>query len=142
MRKEGWEKELNDYMERMAHANFEWGVCDCLIYASDACVLLTGKDPMSKAKDSDPETIRGAYKSEKEAKALIRKYRRSTPNIMDVHFERINPNFSQRGDILGAKLDTGMAFGVCWAGKALFKTDTNGFTALDLNECKYAWRVE
>lgn len=140
MRVQGWELLLNDYIQKVAHVTFEWGVCDCLIFASDAAVIISGKDPMSRKLKGDPDTIRGKYKTKEEARKLIRQYRKSTPAIMDVHFDRINPNFSQRGDIVAANVN-GLAFGVCWSGKAFFKTEKNGYTALNLSECKYAWRV-
>jgi hypothetical protein len=141
MRIEGWEKKLNDYIEKTALKTFKWGKCDCLIFASDASKIVCGVDPMSKKKKNDPKTIRGKYKTKEQAYELIKKHRRSFPNIMDVHFDRINPNFAQRGDIVGAKIE-GLTFGVVWGGKAFFKMENQGYFILPLNECKYAWRVE
>jgi hypothetical protein len=140
-RVEGWEKILNKYIEETAHKHFSWGDCDCLIFASDACKIVSGIDPMKKKKSSDPETIRGMYDSRDGAYTLIKKYRRSVPNIMDVHFLRVHPSFAQRGDIVLAKIE-GPTFGICWGGKAFFKTQTEGYYTLPLGKCKYAWRVE
>lgn len=141
MRVQGWEKILNNYITETAYKEFEWGVCDCLIFVSDASNLICGKDPMSYAVSGDPDTIRGQYKTDVDAYVLIKKYRKTLPNIMDVHFNRVSPAFAQRGDIVGAKLDH-ITFGICWGGKAYFKTDTNGYTTKPLKECQYAWRVE
>lgn len=141
MRIEGWEKRLDEYIQEVSMKSFKWGECDCLIFVSDCCNVICGVDPMSKKKKSDPKTIRGKYKTEEKAKELIREYRRTMPNIMDIHFNRINPNFAQRGDVVMCKIQN-MTFGIVWGGKAYFKTDNEGFVTMTLNKCKYAWRVE
>lgn len=141
MRKQGWEIQLERYLLDISMKRFAWGECDCLIFVSDVAQLLTGVDPMSYAKPGDPETIRGLYTSELEAKALIRKYRRSTPAIMDQHFKRVNPSFAQRGDIVISKINNRNCFGVVWSGKALFKLHDEGFCMLQQTECSHAWRV-
>ena len=141
MRIEGWEINLNKYIEEVANKNFAWGECDCLIFASDACKIVVGIDPMSKKKKTDPKTIRGKYRTQEEAYKLVKEYRKSFPDIMDIHFNRINPNFAQRGDIVAAKIQ-GMTFGISWGGKAFFKMENKGYFTLPLKECKYVWRVE
>lgn len=142
MRVQGWEKILSDYITNVAEKDFQWGVCDCLIFVSDAALLSCGKDPMSKIKPEDPETIRGLYSTEYQAARLIAQYRDSLHDIMDVHFKPIKPPFAQRGDIVCANLETGDTFGLCWNGKAFFKSQNKGFKVTSLKECSLAWRVE
>lgn len=138
MRIEGWEKLLDCYIQETALKPFKWGVCDCLIFSSDWCRTATGIDPMSKKKNGDPDTIRGLYDSEETAKQLIKKYRSSVRDIMDVHFKRINVNFAKRGDIILYKNAFGIVLG---RGKAVLKTET-GMTAVNVSDCQLAWGIE
>lgn len=139
MRIEGWETKLNDYFESVRNVPFEWGACDCLIFASDAVKICTGIDPMSKKKKTDPDTIRGMYKTQDEARELIKKYRKSIRDVMDVHFVRQNVNFAKRGDIVFYN----NAFGVCSGrGNAFFKNESEGLQIIKLSDCVLSWRVE
>lgn len=138
MRFEGWERNLDDYIQCMAYKSFNWGVCDCLIFVSDSCLITCGKDPMSYR----GETVRGCYSSRSEAENLIKQHRGSMMEIMDFHFERIKVGFAQRGDVILAELDNGPTFGLVWGGKVFFKTETDGYSVQPLSACKCAWRVE
>ena len=142
MRIEGWEKSLDLYIQGVSEKTFKWGACDCLLFVSDACVISCGVDPMSKKKKDDPETIRGKYDSKETAGELIKKYRKTKQGIMDIHFNRVDIAFAQRGDIVLNKLNEGWTFGLVWGGKAFFKSENEGFITRPLSECKYAWRVE
>jgi len=138
MRPQGWEKMPDEYLVKTTSTPFEWGVCDCLIFTSDWCKIACGVDPMSKKKKTDPKTFRGKYKTEAEARTLIKSYRKSIREIMDVHFERIHPNFAQRGDIVLHKMSFGISIG---RGKAMFKTEELGMVTIDLGDCGVAWRI-
>jgi len=146
MRIQGWENRVEKYIQETALKKFSWdpeNSCDCLVFVSDAAMLICEKDPMSKVFEADPDTIRGAYRTEKEAKALIRKYRSSTPKIMDALFTRIDPAFAQRGDIVLQKLPRGMTFGLVWSkGISFFKTIDEGFEMMNGHDADMAWRVE
>ena len=138
MRIEGWESRLNELLEKTHGESFEWGVCDCLMFSSDAVVACTGIDPMSKKKKDDPETIRGKYKSEAEARELIKKYRKSIRAIMDLHFDRKELPFCKRGDIVLYK----GAFGVCGGrGIAYFKNESIGLEIVKIEDCLTAWDI-
>lgn len=142
VRLQGWEKSLSDYIESIVFKEFKWGECDCLIFASDACKLVCGVDPMLKKFEDDPDTIRGAYETENEAYSLIEKYRKSMPNIMDVHFNRIDNAYASRGDVVLAKLETGYTFGVVSGrGVAFFKSE-KGLIQEPVSKAKYIWKVE
>lgn len=139
MRIEGWEKQLSNYFETVKDMPFEWGTCDCLIFASDAVYICTGIDPMSKKKKSDPYPVRGAYTTKDEARELIKSYRKPLRDIMDVRFERKNVNFAKRGDVVFYK----NAFGVCAGrGIAFFKSEDFGLEIINLSDCVLAWEIE
>ncbi len=142
MRLQGWENKLSKYLEKTSGRLFKWGKMDCLIFASNACKLVCGVDPMSKKKSGDPDTIRGAYSTKEDAYKLIKQHRRTITAIMDLHFDRVNPHFAQRGDVVLYKLEGGKTFGVIWGGKAVFKSFGKGLVMTDVNEKMIAWRVE
>lgn len=144
MRVQGWEALLDTYILGLSEAEFGWGSCDCLLFVSDASQMICNKDPMSKTKPKDPKTIRNKYKTKEEAYKLIKEYRRSLPNIMDVHFERIEPSFAQRGDIVLFKGGiVNNTFGLSWnRGQSLVKLEQKGLLQVPTKSAKYAWRVE
>lgn len=138
MRLEGWEVRFADYLDRATFKKFKWGECDCLIFAADCVLVLTGIDVMAKKKRNDPPTIRGMYETEEEAKTLIKKYRKSIRDIMDVHFDRKSVNFAKRGDVVMYK----NAFGICSGqGFAFFKDRDHKITLVKLSECKVVWDI-
>lgn len=141
MRFEGWEKKIDEYLQKCSKRRFKWGSMDCLIFASNACKIVCGVDPMAKKRESDPETIRGLYKTAEEAYILIKEYRRTVPAIMDAHFDRININFAQRGDVVLGKLDYGSTFGIIWGGQAVFKSHDLGLVRVPLNDKMKCWKV-
>ena len=138
MRIECWEKMLDEHLSEAIKTPFEWGVYDCLVYASDWCKIVCGVDPMSESIDGVIETIRGGYKNKKEARSLIKLHRKSIRNVMDVHFEKIAVNFAQRGDIVIHKMSFGISVG---RGKAMFKTEDLGMVSINLSDCEAAWRT-
>ena len=141
MRIEGWEKIFDEYIEEVSARPFEWGSCDCLIFVSDACLKICGKDPMSKKDSEDPDTIRGAYSTKHEAYSLIKKLRGSIYAIMDKHFQAVPVRFATRGDVVMAKLNEGKTFGLVTIKGPIFKTE-NGLILKKISDCCHAWRVE
>lgn len=142
MRIEGWESRLTKYVETQMKKRFKWGKSDCLIFACDWSILCCGIDPMKRKKPADPETIRGAYTTEEEAKALIKQYRKSLPDIMDVHFQRQAPRKAKRGDIMMGKTPHGNAFGVnIGRGVVMFKAQ-KGILTMKARECSRSWSVK
>lgn len=143
MRIQGWEKAVEDYIQETAKKKFEWGVCDCLIFVSDAVQIICGKDPMSAALEDDPDTIRGKYSTEKEAYKLIVQHRGTIFNIMDVHFKTVDPAFAQRGDVVLQLVNGNMTFGLVWSkGASVFKTLEEGIVMQKAKDAAQVWRVE
>jgi hypothetical protein len=134
MRLEGGEKRLSSHIEAHAKIPFVWGLSDCLLFVSDAAVLICGKDPA--------EPARGKYENLGKAAALIKELRGTTENILDVHFKRINQAYAPRGDIVLKHRENGATFGIVYDGKAIYKTPSVGLVRESLKEVDYAWRVE
>lgn len=143
MRNKGWESELYKYLDNASRQEFKVGVCDCLTFISDWTIILCSKDPMSKKKESDPDTIRGTYSDPLTAKQMIKTYRKSLPDILDVHFPRQPLTKAKRGDPILAKTPDGNAFGIYGgANTAYFKSQGKGLIPIKLQDCLTAWEIK
>ena len=125
--------ELVNYIEIKRQAPFAWGVCDCVLFVCDWCEVITGVNPA--------EGAHGEYDSELSAyKYLKKQYGNDPAKYIDKHFERVDPNFAQIGDICLCDLDGKDTFGICGKGGfVFFKSDT--LIARKI-EKKIIWRVE
>ncbi len=45
-RKDNWPRLLNEYISSVRDKQFKMGTFDCCIFASGACLAITGEDPM------------------------------------------------------------------------------------------------
>ena len=134
MKLEGWEKKLDEYLLNAAVKDFEYGVCDCVCFASDWVILAVNIDPMLEG--------RGKYTTLKNGAALIKKHRGSYEGIMDYYFDRIPVKTAQRGDIVLVRgLDEAPAYGVVNNGRGFFKTTGKGLVTMPVSKSHYAWRV-
>ena len=61
-RRQDWPERLSALVEARRHAAFTWGVHDCAMFAADAVLLMTGRDPLAE--------WRGRYGDEAEGDAL------------------------------------------------------------------------
>jgi len=65
------------------------------------------------------------------------------PKIMDIHFQRVDPAFRQRGDIVLQKMGKRKAFGLIWSGGyAYFKTPKPGMSIHPVADNSIVWRTE
>lgn len=135
MRIDGWEENLAAYLEWAARQDFAYGTMDCVCFASNAVLEITGIDPMQEG--------RGKYNNLKDGAVLIREYRGSYAGIMDEHFERISPAFAQRGDIVLIFENSAPVFGVVGStGYAYFKGRGKALGLKFPRLCQLAWRIE
>lgn len=134
MKLENWEASLAACIEKAVFAPFQYGVCDCVVFASDAVLAQTGIDPMLEG--------RGKYSTLRDGALLISKHRGSYEGIMDFYFNRLdNTRKAQRGDVLLKHFDGAPAYGVCFNGKVYFKGET-GLAFFKPSDCEIAWRVD
>lgn len=129
------DKALHDYIEKSTKEKFEWGKNDCALFTATWCEIKSGKNPAQGSygvyDDAD-----GAYKHLKEKYGTLRK-------AYDAHFERINPNFRQKGDVVLCKIDGSQTMGLCGGrGFVFFKLLHTGFCAKSNPDILCAWRVE
>ena len=135
MRVENWELKLSDYLLDVAGVPFSYGVCDCVVFASDAVNIICNIDPMHEG--------RGRYDNLKDGAALIKDLRGSYAGIMDFHFERLSVlRRARKGDI-GLKMIKGApAYGVVWQGSRVLFKGKNGLIDHHVSDCLIAWRVD
>ena len=135
MKIEGWEKRLDDYLLKSAANDFQYGVCDCVCFASDWVMMATNIDPMLEG--------RGQYDTLRKGALLIKKYRGSYEGIMDHYFKRMPVKYAQRGDIvLTRSYGVEPAYGIVNNGLGFFKAPNKGLTTVPTSKCMAAWRVE
>lgn len=136
MKLEGWEKKLDTYLLESAVKEFQYGVCDCVCFASDWVLLAVNVDPMLEG--------RNKYTTLRQGALLIKKHRETYEGIMDYYFNRIPVKQSQRGDIVLVRglNDAEPAYGVVNNGRGFFKGTGKGLVTLPVSSCHAAWRVE
>lgn len=134
MRLENWDIILDKHLQDAAWIPFQYGVCDCVIFASDWVFKATGVDPMYEG--------RGKYTTLRGGALLIKKYRGSYEGIMDYYYNRVDVHRAQRGDIVLAYDNDGSpAFGIVNNGRAFFKGIDTGLATKRIADCRAAWRV-
>lgn len=136
MRKADWEKRLMITIAAHKAAPFKWGVSDCALFAADCVEAMTGIDYA--------EDFRNRYKTEKgAAKALKRYGEGDLVSTVEKYLNRVpgGLNYAQRGDVVAAETEAGVALGICLGTTSVFKTP-DGVIGLPTSQCIAAWRVE
>lgn len=116
-------------VENAKNKPFVWGSHDCLTWACNVILAMTGHDYL--------KDFRNGYTSKKGAYRLIKKYGESLPGCIDRHLERIPVSFAKRGDLVLQE----QAIGVCLGIQSLFVTEAHGLQGLQTLGCEIAWRV-
>jgi hypothetical protein len=126
---------LAEYIREKTDADFAWGVCDCVLFAADWCVKLTGKDPVA--------SIRGRYSDKAAAYIIMRdEFQNEPEKQVDLFFERVEPNYTQKGDVALCDLDGKRTFGIVGARGFVFFKMSKGIVATKKVEKLIVWRVE
>lgn len=104
-RLEGWPMKLSLFLRERRSMPFAWGRNDCLIFAADGVLAITGFDPAA--------AWRG-YASEEEAQALLKEHGGVAGLIHKglgcrYHRERLK---ARRGDVAMMKLTSGVTAGI------------------------------
>jgi hypothetical protein len=101
-RKPDWEARLAAYLEPLRARPFAWGQHDCCTFSAGAVAAMTDVDPM-------PE-FRGRYTTAIGSARALRRFGRGTlAATLDAKFERVEPAFAQRGDVV---MSSGL-LGIC-----------------------------
>lgn len=125
-----WETPLAAYLSKAAGEPYRYGRNDCLLHVASAAGAMTGEDP--------GKPHRGKYKTEAGAARRLRRFGAKSPaRMMDLHFERTEPAFAQRGDAVAG--EDGIP-GICIGATAVFVGES-GFIETPLAEWRYAWKI-
>jgi hypothetical protein len=131
-RREGWEGVFEKYIKDSVSVPFQWGVCDCVLWAGEWFRLLTGADVT--------EDIRGKYDSKESAAALIE----SKGGLVDGITERIPQRvigFQKRGDLALCIIDGQETLGIIGACNFVFFKMEKGVYAKRIKPTA-AWGVD
>lgn len=132
MRYRDWTTRLHDTIKAATERPFSWGEFDCCLFAADCSKAICGVDPAEK--------YRGKYKTETGAKRALAKTHGSLEAAWDAYFERVNPAFMQRGDVVLYDGANGRSVAVYWAGNC-WSTAEDGVGRIDCTPL-VVWRVE
>jgi hypothetical protein len=128
MRREGWERLLNEHIEKPAR--FQWGQNDCALWCADWVRKATGQDFASH--------WRGRYSSEDELRELLLEHGyEAAEDIASDVLPEMHPAFAQRGDIV---LHPQGCLGICNGILSYFLT-ADGVTTIKTANCLRAWKV-
>ncbi|MBL4297853.1 hypothetical protein H8F06_21475 [Vibrio fluvialis] len=132
MKQQNWMKALTDVITNAQRQPFSWGHHDCCLFAADCALAVAGVDPAAE--------YRGRYSTELGAKRALTKIHGSIESAFDAHFQRVDPAFVQRGDIVLIESALGRAAGVVWA-HSIWSVSPKATGPVDLKPL-IAWRVE
>lgn len=135
MRIQGWEKRLFDFIASRENAPFVWGEHDCVMFAADCVLAVTGRDVAA--------AVRGTYSDEAGAARIIARAGGFRALVSRYLMDEINTRFAQRGDVV--MIDRGEDSGVpCLAvcvGAHVVAAGQDGLVKRCLTESIAAWRV-
>jgi hypothetical protein len=136
IRLEGWEGRLAALVEARRHVPFQWGVNDCLMFAADAVLAVTGRDPA--------ENHRGWYDDKGSALRHLARGHGSLWKAVEYHLGAAgNVVDARRGDIaIGTWSDDlpGMTLGVV-LGAHVATPGPEGLVFNGLRTAMRAWPV-
>lgn len=132
----GWEGLLDAELEKARTLVFAWGENDCVTWAANIVLALTGEDLIA------PQ--RGSYPDEESARRVIfdeggldTDFAANLEACVDARLPRIEVPFARRGDLVR----WGNALGVCAGADSFFLTPKNGVRPIRTLRCQSAWRV-
>lgn len=127
-----WPTLLDQYIEETRARAFQWGKLDCVTFAANWRMIVTGRDPMPN--------LRGAYATEREALRLISKLGCDGLESLGSHLfgepDPLGPKFAGRGDIVLARGAIGISLGARGAFLSL-----SGLAFLPARDFQTVWKV-
>jgi hypothetical protein len=131
-RKPGWQERLTALVAEREHLPFAPGVNDCVLFAADCVLAVTGVDLV-------PEGVRGAYSDEK---GMLRMQQQVGP-LRDLAAERlgavVSPLLAQVGDVAAVAFNGREALAVC-LGQFFLAPGAVGLVQIPRTEALVVWR--
>ena len=130
-RKLDWQLAFEKCVAENFSKPFKWGEHDCVLWAANAALAITGSDPALEFRDEYSSPI-GAARILKEAGGM--------EALVSKKFESILPAFANVGDILMVMQEGQPMLAVC-NGETMLATGLEGLVALPTLSAVKAWRV-
>lgn len=132
-----WTERLAEVAAAAREAPFAWGTNDCVMFAADVALAITGRDPGAP--------WRGRYASEEEAQPLIEAHG-GLDGLAAFAMEMIGapeilPVFAQRGDWALVDLGNEVACGVVLDGDRVGVPGMDGLRHTRLSRALRAWAI-
>lgn len=133
MKKQGFPELLALYVESRRHLPYAWGTNDCVTFAADAILEITGEDPLGD--------LRGTWTNEEEAMAVLA-VAGGLRAAADARFRRVDKNFAQRGDLCLVKDGAGNpSLAIAVGGGHCAAPGSEELLLVSMNEVRLAWAV-
>jgi len=135
-RRHAWQSALSQECARARESMFTWGSHDCVTFAADCVLAMTGFDPLGD--------WRGAYDSEIGAGRLL--VARGHGSLEDAIAERLGPPLSNvarmgRGDVALVDRAGTRAAGICLGEVVAVPAQTAGLVYVSRSAALAAWRI-
>lgn len=130
-RKLDWQLSFEKCVAENLSKPFKWGEHDCVLWAANAALAITGSDPAAE--------YRNEYSSPLGA-ARILKDGGGMESLVSKKFKPISPAFANVGDILMVMQEGQPMLAVC-NGETMLATGLEGLVALPTLSAVKAWRV-
>ena len=141
MKMEGWETNLNNYLEKEKNIKYELGKNDCWLFIVKGIKIMTGK-----------EIFKENYKNHFDVKKIFIKNK--CKNLYDLGYKIFKENnfkdniisLAQRGDIVFFKertdcnIEFGGAFGICVGSRSILKCKEK-LVNVDTMQGDISWRL-
>jgi len=132
-RKSNWPEALALFLDEKHPQPFDWETNNCAFFACDWIAILTGED------------VAAPYRSKVTSALSAARVLREAGGIeciaecacMERGWNEVSPKLAQRGDLVSAMTDNGLALGVCIGAKAIFA----GNVTVKMGDCARAWRI-
>ncbi|MCW0235309.1 MAG: hypothetical protein OJJ21_17045 [Ferrovibrio sp.] len=112
IRYENWPERLSNYIAKRKDDPFAWGVNDCVLFAADCIIEMTGLDPVPPLRGG-PTTALGMARRMQDAygSADVTEAARAAGAV--VGFPEISWTFAQRGDVVLLENSGRPCLGIC-----------------------------
>lgn len=133
MRLRTWQSALDALIVERMGSPFAWGSNDCCMFAADAVLAITGRDPA--------EDLRGTYSDERGARRLIQ----ANGGLTSIAAARSGPEVAvahaRVGDVVLGVTDGRESLGIC-TGRGWHGPGIDGLGWQPMEKALRAWRTE
>lgn len=112
-RYQNWPERASAYLEKRKNDPFIWGVNDCVLFAADGIIEMTGVDPVPELRGG-PSTALGVARRMQEAYGSADVSEAARVAGQRVGFPEISWKMAQRGDVVLLENSGRPCLGICW----------------------------